>query len=193
MISLLRMDIQTTYQKALKFAAAKHTEAAQVVPGTNLPYIVHICNVAMEVMVAASHTNNFNLELALPVALLHDTLEDTATNPDELAELFGQEVRQGVQALTKDQSLPKHQQMDDCLKRIRLQPKEIWAVKLSDRITNLQPPPSHWDYQKRHYYQEEARNILDVLKEGNEYLTNRLQFKIEEYGAYLEAKKGVIE
>jgi hypothetical protein len=40
------MDIQTLYQKALKFAATKHTEAGQIVPGTNLPYVVYICNVA---------------------------------------------------------------------------------------------------------------------------------------------------
>jgi guanosine-3',5'-bis(diphosphate) 3'-pyrophosphohydrolase len=179
------MDIQTIYQKALKFAAVKHTEVGQVVPGTNLPYVVHICNVTMEVMVAASHTNSFNLELALPVALLHDTLEDTNTTPEELERLFSRDVRQGVQALTKDEFLPKEQQMDDCLRRIRLQPAEIWAVKLSDRITNLQPPPSDWDKPKRVRYQEEARIILKELREGNEYLGNRLQLKIQDYSIYI--------
>lgn len=175
------MDLQTMYQNALKFAATKHTEASQVIPGTNLSYIVHICNVAMEVLVAAHNSSDINLELALPVALLHDTLEDTNTTPDELAAFFGQEVVQGVMALTKDEFLPKEQQMEDCLRRIRLQPTEIWAVKLSDRITNLQPPPLTWNEQKRIRYQEEARTILRELKEGNEYLAIRLQKKIEEY------------
>jgi guanosine-3',5'-bis(diphosphate) 3'-pyrophosphohydrolase len=135
----------------------------------------------MEVIVAAYNTINFNLELAIQVALLHDTLEDTATNPDELTKLFGEEVRQGVQALTKDYYLPDDQQMEDSLRRIRLRPKEIWAVKLSDRITNLQPPPLTWNEQKRIRYQKEARTILTELKEGNEYLAIRLQCKIEEY------------
>ena len=179
------MDIQTIYQKALKFAATKHSEAGQTVPGTNFPYVVHICNVAMEIMVAAHHTNNFNLELALPVALLHDTLEDTNTNSDELAELFGYEIAHGVMALTKDKSLPKEQQMKDCLMRIKLQPVAIWAVKLSDRITNLQPPPLTWNEQKKIRYQEEARTILRELKEGNEYLAIRLRSKIEEYSRFI--------
>lgn len=179
------MDLQTRYQNALRFAALKHTEASQVIPGTYLPYVVHICNVAMEVLVAAGHSSTFNLELAMPIALLHDTLEDTETTPDELAVLFGKEVAQGVMALTKDVSLPKEQQMEDCLFRIKLQPTEIWAVKLSDRITNLQPPPLTWDEQKRIRYREEARTILRELKEGDEYLAVRLQGKIEEYGRYI--------
>ena len=182
---MMRMDIQTIYQEALKFAATKHSEAGQTIPGTNLPYVVHICNVAMEVMVAAHHTNNFNLELALPVALLHDTLEDTNATFDELDKLFGQDVRKGVQALTKNKLLPKEQQMGDCLRRIRLHEKEIWAVKLSDRITNLQPPPLTWNELKKIRYQEEARTILRELKEGNEYLAKRLLSKIEEYSGYI--------
>jgi guanosine-3',5'-bis(diphosphate) 3'-pyrophosphohydrolase len=103
----------------------------------------------MEIMVAGHLTDSFNLKLALPVALLHDTLEDTNTTPDELSQIFGEEITQGVMSLTKDEFLPKEQQMDDCLRRIILQPKEIWAVKLADRITNLQPPPSHWIEQKK--------------------------------------------
>lgn len=64
-------SVQTLYQKALKYAATKHTDAGQTVPGS--------------------------------------------------------------------------EQMEDSLRHIRLRPKEIWAIKLADRITNLQPPPSHWD------------------------------------------------
>lgn len=178
-------SLQTLYQQALKYAATKHSEVNQTIPGTNLPYVVHVCNVAMEVMIAANHTDNFNLELAVQVALLHDTLEDTTSTPDELYRLFGEDVRQGVQALTKDDYLPKDQQMTDCLRRIRIQPKEIWAVKLSDRITNLQPPPSHWKENKKIDYQMEARIILQELKEGNEYLAVRLDGKIEEYSRYI--------
>lgn len=173
--------MQTLYQKALIFAATKHTEAGQFVPGTRLPYIVHISNVAMEILVAARHTVNFNLELAVQVALLHDTLEDTNTAYDELLSLFGIEVFKGVQALTKDKNLLKEQQMDDCLNRIKLLAPEIRAVKLADRITNLQPPPSDWDMPKRTRYLDEAKVILHRLKGGNDYLEKRLQDKIEDY------------
>jgi guanosine-3',5'-bis(diphosphate) 3'-pyrophosphohydrolase len=182
---MLTGDIQTKYQNALKFAATKHTEAEQIVPGTNLPYIVHISNVAMEIMVSACNTTGFNLQLAIQVALLHDTLEDTKTTCVELNKHFGEEVRQGVQALTKDRLFASEQRMEDCLRRIKLQPKEIWAVKLADRITNLQPPPSSWSKKKRSEYLEEAMFIWSELKEGNEYLGRRLHQKIDEYSNYL--------
>ena len=59
---------------------------------------------------------------------------------------------------------------------------EVWAVKLADRITNLQPPPPHWDNDRKIRYREEAGLILSELKDGNEFLAKRLEEKIEEYG-----------
>jgi hypothetical protein len=44
---LRTMEIQQLYQKSIKFAAGKHAEIDQKIPGTNLPYVVHICNVSM--------------------------------------------------------------------------------------------------------------------------------------------------
>ena len=67
------MDIQTHYQAAIKFASAKHAEKGQKVPGTNLPYDVHISNVAMEILIAGSNTPDFDTAFAVQVALLHDT------------------------------------------------------------------------------------------------------------------------
>ena len=64
-------------------------------------------------------------------------------------------------------------------------PHKVWAVKLADRITNLQPPPSHWDNERKIRYREEARLILSELKGGNEFLAKRLEKKIEEYRIYL--------
>ena len=72
------MQIQSLYQKAIKFAAAKHAAQNQTIPGTNLPYVVHLSNVAMEILIASFHSENFDLGFAVQVALLHDTLEDTS-------------------------------------------------------------------------------------------------------------------
>ena len=71
------------------------------------------------------------------------------------------------------------------LKRIKSMPPEVWAVKLADRITNLQPPPPHWDKERKIKYREEAKIILSELKDGNEFLAKRLEKKIEEYRIYL--------
>jgi (p)ppGpp synthase/HD superfamily hydrolase len=76
--------------------------------------------------------------------------------------------------------------MADSLNRITKMPIEIWTVKLADRITNLQPPPVHWNNERKMDYREEARLILNELKEGNEFLARRLETKIEEYQIYID-------
>ncbi len=179
------MSIQSHYQYAIKYATSKHAEKHQKVPGTNLPYVVHLSNVAMEIFMAAVHTDDFNVEYAVQVALLHDTIEDTETTYQELSYTFGRIIADGVQALTKDATLPKEQRTMDSLNRIRKMPNEVWAVKLADRITNLQPPPGHWSKNKRLGYQNDARLILETLSKGNAYLAERLRTSIIEYSEYL--------
>ena len=174
---------QEAYIKALKFAAAKHL--GQLYPGTDWPYIVHLNMVAMEIAAALMHYPELNGNLAVQVALLHDILEDTDTRYDELESRFGSEVADGVLALTKNPDIEKQDRMADSLQRIKKQPKEIWVVKLADRITNLQPPPEQWNKEKRKVYLREARFIYDELKEANDYLAVRLKEKIREYHAYI--------
>ena len=50
---------QELYQKAMKFAGEKHKD--QKVPGTNSNYLLHISNVAMEILVAYSRKNPLTL------------------------------------------------------------------------------------------------------------------------------------
>ncbi len=180
------MDVQTVYQKTIIFATIKHLENNQTITDSNLPYVIHLSNVTMEILVAANHSDNFDLNFAVQVALLHDTLEDTNTTFEELETEFGLEIAKGVSALTKNENLPKEEKMLDSLDRISKLRKEVWAVKLADRITNLQKPPKTWDNLKRQNYKKEAAIILEKLKGGNAYLENRLRSKIEEYEQYLD-------
>jgi guanosine-3',5'-bis(diphosphate) 3'-pyrophosphohydrolase len=172
-------DIQTIYQSAILFAGDRHARQNQTLPDSHIPYAVHLSNVCMEILIASKYTDNFNLKLAVQTALLHDTLEDTATTALELEEHFGGLVTFCVQALTKNEKLPKEERLADSLKRIKQCPKEIWAVKLADRITNMQKPPNSWGLEKISRYREEAKMILSELREGNQYLANRLEKKIE--------------
>lgn len=178
------MITQTLYQEAIKFAAAKHLKMEQKVPGTDLPYVVHLSNVAMEILIAGSNTPDFNLAFAVQVALLHDTIEDTETDFQEIENKFGIEIANAVSALTKNIELPKDQQMHYSLMRIKKLPSEVWAVKLADRITNLQEPPKHWDTSKKIAYQKEALHILHHLKDANKHLEQRLKEKITDYEQY---------
>src|SRR6478736_10259275 len=107
------MEIQSIYQEAIKFAASKHEEKKQTIPGTNLPYVVHLSNVAMEILLASQGSSNFKLDFAIKLALLHDTIEDTLATFEEISQQFGLDVAQGVSALTKSDTLPKAEKMVD--------------------------------------------------------------------------------
>ncbi|WP_342327773.1 HD domain-containing protein [Pedobacter sp. FW305-3-2-15-E-R2A2] len=180
------MEIQSIYQETIKFATARHLAQNQTIPGTDLPYVVHLSNVAMEILIASQHSHAFKLDFAIKMALLHDTLEDTETTFEEIAIAFGVEVAEGVLALTKDDKLPKAEKMQDSLRRIKILQKEVWAVKLADRITNLQVPPSHWNTAKKTEYRNEAIQLLEELTGGNSYLEERLQTQIAAYEKYID-------
>jgi (p)ppGpp synthase/HD superfamily hydrolase len=74
--------------------------------------------------------------------------------------------------------------MVDSLRRIREQPQEVWAVKLADRIANLDAPPPSWTPEKMAAYRSEAERILADLGAGHPALTKRLEQKIASYPAY---------
>jgi (p)ppGpp synthase/HD superfamily hydrolase len=169
------------YATALRFAAERHL--VQKVPGTELPYIVHVAMVAGEVMATLTRERFEEPDLAVSCALLHDVVEDTDTSIEDIAERFGTRVAMGVAALTKDPAAPEAHRMTDSLRRIREQPREVWIVKLGDRITNLQPPPAYWNDEKRRAYRMEARVIHAALGEASPYLAARMAEKIEAYPA----------
>ena len=111
------MQIQKLYQQAISYAAEKHAQNNQKIPGTNLPYVVHLSNVAMELFVASSANDGLNMEFAVQVALLHDLIEDTDTTCEEIEDRFGVEIMNAVKALTKNNKLPKDQQLAYSLRR----------------------------------------------------------------------------
>ena len=73
--------------------------------------------------------------------------------------------------------------MADSLRRIWEQPREVAMVKLSDRITNLQPPPVHWSREKIAAYADEAQEIYDALADASPFLAARFREKLAEYRA----------
>lgn len=173
------MNLQTAYQQTIIYAAAKHF--GQTMTGSKLPYLVHVCNVAMEVLAAHAEAERFDVVFAIQVALLHDTVEDTDTTFEELEERFGKDITTAVRALTKDESLPKNQGVPDSVQRIKPLQKEVWIVKLADRITNLQTPDYNEDNDEIKRYLGESKMILLELGEANAFLGKRLAEKIEEY------------
>ena len=166
------------FYETLHFAAGAHE--GQFVPGQNYSYVVHLVGVCMEAL-RASMIEPADSNFIMQCSLLHDTIEDTPVTLNILSDRFGNEVAEGVLALTKQEG----ESFSDYLKKIVRQKKEVWMIKLADRIWNMHEPPEHWDTSKRKEYKEEARVILETLRMGSPYLAARLSDKIYDYNHYI--------
>ncbi len=175
------------FVKAWDFATFAHADQTYSGPAESerIPYLNHIGAVAMEVMGALAIEDQLDGDLAVQCAVLHDVIEDTTCAYDEILRAFGERVADGVAALTKDERMAsKREQIEDSLQRIQHQPKEIWIVKMADRITNLSEPPYHWDSEMRRNYRQGARLIHEALKSAHSLLADRLDAKIRDYVKY---------
>ncbi|MEQ8173621.1 MAG: HD domain-containing protein [Syntrophomonadaceae bacterium] len=176
---------QDKYLQAMNYAAIIHGE--QKVPGQSYSYVVHLAEVAQEAMAALCNSgqSKLNADLLIQCALLHDIIEDAGISYQELKSQFGEAIADGVQALTKDKALPPEMRMKDSLDRIIRQPREVWMVKLADRIVNLQRPPAFWTRDKTINYLAEAELILKVLGGASSLLADRIQRQIGSYKKFI--------
>ncbi|HOK93399.1 MAG TPA: HD domain-containing protein [Spirochaetota bacterium] len=166
--------------KTLSFAAVAHGD--QRLPGSKTPYLYHLTCVAFEITSAIFAGDIEDPEFAIQCSLLHDTIEDTSVTFDDLKNTFNEKIALGVLALSKNKNLPKGLQLKDSVDRILKMPRDVAAVKLADRITNLAPPPSHWEKEKIINYREESIFILEKLGFASPFLARRLEEKIKSYG-----------
>ncbi len=177
-------ELQDTWKLASELHSGQKYGGAR--KGENPDYLRHIGSVTFEILYAIETDKEINSDLAVKCAILHDTLEDTEITYTEIKNKFGEEVADGVLALTKNKKLKnKREMITDSLNRIKQQPKEIWAVKMADRISNLYEPPYYWTNEKKLNYIQEAKLIYNELKSGNKYLAERLQKKIENYQKFI--------
>ena len=86
--------------RALRFAAERHSTQRRKGQAKE-PYINHLAEVA-ELVAKATEGKDSNLVVA---ALLHDTVEDTETMPEELIAEFNSDIAQLVREVTDDKSL----------------------------------------------------------------------------------------
>ena len=117
--------------RAASFAARKHH--GQTRADGQTPYFSHVARVTL----VLTHVFDVQDEEILTAALLHDTLEDTATDYDELAALFGERVAAAVVLLTKNVMLPKKEREEDYVQRLRKAPEEVMIAKMADIYDNL--------------------------------------------------------
>ena len=149
--------------KALAFAAHKHRDQRRKDAQAS-PYINHPIALA-DLLVNEGGITDVEV---LCAALLHDTVEDTATTQAELEEAFGARIAAIVAEVTDDQKLPKAERKRLQIEHAGALTPEAKLVKLADKICNLRDvairPPAHWDLARRREYFEWAKKVVDGVR-----------------------------
>jgi (p)ppGpp synthase/HD superfamily hydrolase len=148
---------------AREFAAVVH--AKQMYDGK--PYVsAHLDKVA-------DNLRRFTSDpVALAMAYLHDVLEDTDITYDELGEVFGYTIANGVHFLTDQKGKNRFERQLVTYSRLRDEPTAL-LVKLCDRITNMQSSfgtkhaityVNEYERFKGSLYSEDMKALTDAWK-----------------------------
>lgn len=140
--------------RAMLFAREAHKD--QVRKYTGNPYADHLAEVAGIVAAAGGD------ERAIAVAWLHDSIEDTAVTPAEIARHFGPEVQAGVLALSDLEIGNRAERKAASRARLARAPYWVQTIKCADLISNTSSIVKH-DPKFAVTYLEEKRLLLDVL------------------------------
>jgi len=89
----------------------------------------------MEVMQILS-ANNCS-EKTIVAGILHDTLEDTFTKPDEISEKFGQDILEIVKTESEDKSKTWEERKQATIDHLRTASLETKLVCCADKLANI--------------------------------------------------------
>ncbi len=145
--------------EAAAFAARAHRHGLRKDKKT--PYIAHPFRVCLIVR----HVFGIDSPTVLAAALLHDTIEDTPTDYDDLADEFGTDVADWVSALTKEMRLPEAEREDKYHAALAAAPWPVCVCKLADIYDNLTDSAGS-DSKQRKKTVRRSKEYLAVLKPG---------------------------
>jgi guanosine-3',5'-bis(diphosphate) 3'-pyrophosphohydrolase len=149
----------TVYARAVVFACEQHRGQKRTEAGGEVDYVVHPIRVAEHVR----HIAKSDDPEILCAAVLHDTIEDSGTRYDEIAEAFGDRVASIVAELTNDSRLPKAARHEDMIRRAATISLEAKLIKLADRYDNVCSMTVS-DAGKRRRLIEETPHLLTALR-----------------------------
>jgi GTP pyrophosphokinase len=142
-------------QRAYVFSAKVH-EGQERLSGE--PYLIHPLEVAG--ILVDMHLD----EVCVAAGLLHDTIEDTLTTSEELRRLFGDQVADLVEGLTKIAKIEfnsvRERQAENFRKMLIAMSKDIriLLIKLADRLHNMRT----LDYMSEDASQRVARETIEI-------------------------------
>jgi guanosine-3',5'-bis(diphosphate) 3'-pyrophosphohydrolase len=145
--------------QALHFSADRHRHQRRKDRNAS-PYINHPIEVA-HVLASVGGVSDLTTLIA---ALLHDTIEDTATTGDELEQQFGREIRLLVEEMTDDKKLPKAERKRLQVEHAKTASHRAKLIKLGDKICNvrdiIQAPPDGWSPERRREYLDWTEQVV---------------------------------
>ncbi|CAN7984036.1 unnamed protein product [Ixodes hexagonus] len=151
--------------ETVNFAAIKHRNQQRKDGRT--PYINHPIGVAR---ILTHEAGVYDLS-TVQAAILHDTVEDTDTTPEEIEQHFGSRVRAIVDEVTDDKRLPS-----EVRKRLQIEhaphsSREAKLVKLADKLYNLRDlckdAPLGWSEDRVQAYFEWSEKVVHGLRGTN--------------------------
>jgi GTP diphosphokinase / guanosine-3',5'-bis(diphosphate) 3'-diphosphatase len=170
--------------KALKFASNKHSNQRRKDAQAS-PYINH----PIEVVETLWEAGGIRDTTLLVGAILHDTLEDTETTPQELEGEFGREILSLVEEVTDDKALPKDVRKALQVERAPRKSARAKQLKLADLICNIRSlrenPPHDWARDRKEGYITWARQVFAGLKGSNPVLEEQCLREIEASASFV--------
>ncbi len=156
-------------RRATGFAAWKH-EGQMRKGGGKTPYIQHPIEVTA-ILVEIGGVGDLDV---LQAGLLHDTIEDTQTNSEELELHFGAGVCAIVLEVTDDTSLDKHVRKAQQIEHAPHLSNDAKTLKLADKIANVFDvafsKPVDWAPERQLEYFDWASRVVAGLRGCNSAL-----------------------
>lgn len=180
-------NIAVSLLGALRFAAVKHCDQRR--KGVDAaPYINHL----IEVAELLARVGGISDPVTLQAAILHDTLEDTKTTPEELAAVFGPEVRRVVEEVTDDKRLSSAERKRAQIEHAPHLSARAKLVKLADKTSNIREvtevPPTDWSAARRREYLDWSERVVAGCRGCNTQLEKLYDATLAEGRRVLRAK-----
>jgi guanosine-3',5'-bis(diphosphate) 3'-pyrophosphohydrolase len=163
---------------ALRFAAEKHKHHRRK-GGRDIPYINHPIGVATLLATIGGVTDSD----VLAAALLHDTVEDTDTSPEELNRLFGPVITAIVLEVSDDPDLTSAERKATQVREAPFKSPQAKLIRLADKTCNIhdiahEPPPT-WSDERRLAYFDWAEQVVAGLRGSNAALEAEFDLRLE--------------
>ncbi len=158
--------------KAISFSARAHQ--GQFRRDKVTPYVSHPFRVCM----ILRHTFGVKDEKVLMAAVLHDTIEDTTTDFDDIKEEFGKDVAVWVAWLSKDMRESQARREKQYIDRLRNAPDTVKLAKLADIYDNLSDAVNGSSRRQLEKTLNHTAQYLKALSSGRKSLALKRAFGI---------------